>query len=304
MAVGTGSNTPGGVASPSGAAQSQVSVPADELLHSANSGLIIHRVGQVNYDFGTEARTFARDLQDHNNRALHPYLTAFIYEEVLGVEDRLHWLIHMRNPNDYGKLLEMVEHDRSFQDISLADRLPERGGGNWDKMFAQGSFRETVIVPQHGLTHADDDADLSGLFAAPAMYQAAQPPEQMLHSGNAGAIVHRTAEVRYELRKEGRAFAFEWQDLVNRKLSGDATIFLYEETWGTQDRIHWLIHLRTLENWHQITDLAAQDDDMRKLLAADVVPAGKGGGTWGRMFVEGSIRSTVLVPLGTAPVGG
>ncbi|MBY8848605.1 aminotransferase class I/II-fold pyridoxal phosphate-dependent enzyme, partial [Saccharothrix sp. MB29] len=63
--------------------------PVDELLHTGNSGLIIHRVGQVNYRFRRQARSFARDLQDGTNKALHPYATTLVYEELFGVQDRV-----------------------------------------------------------------------------------------------------------------------------------------------------------------------------------------------------------------------
>lgn len=277
-------------------AQYQTPTPPEEILHSGNAGLIIHRVGQVAYEFRGEAREFATALQQHNNQALHPYATAFVYEEILGRQERLHWLIHMRAPNDYGRLLEMVEHDTEFQEIAQGDRLTERGGGNWERMFTESTFQEVVIVPQHGLTHAGEDDDLNGFFAAPAHHQTGQSPEVMLHSANAGAIVHRRAQVRYEMRKEGRQYAYEWQDHINRTLAGDATIFLYEETWGRQDRIHWMIHLRTLDSYRELLRLPETDPEFRKLLDRECVPPHKGGGTWGRMFVEGSINDTVLVP--------
>ncbi|SCE73351.1 hypothetical protein GA0070562_2103 [Micromonospora tulbaghiae] len=277
-------------------AQHQTTTAPDEILHSGNAGLIIHRVGQVAYEFRDEAREFARSLQQHNNQVLHPYATAFVYEEVFGRQERLHWLIHMRAPNDYGRLLEMVEHDSDFKEIAQGDRLTDRGGGNWERMFGEATFQETVIVPQHGLTHADEDDDLDGLFAAPAHHQTDQPADRMLHSANACAIVHRRAQVKYEMRKEGRQFAYEWQEHINRALAGEATIFLYEETWGRQDRIHWLIHLRTLDAYRHLMRLAETDDDFRALLDKQFVAPHKGGGTWGRMFVEGSINDTVLVP--------
>jgi len=164
-------------------------------------------------------------------------------------------------------------------------------------MFEEASFRESVIVPQHGLTPAGEDAEMVGLFAAPAQFQVPQQREEQLHSANAHVIIHRTAQVKYGLRKEGRQFAFEWQDYINRILPGVVTIFLYEETWGTQDRIHWLIHLRELGAYREIMDLETVDDEFRKLLAADRIAQHKGGGTWGRMFVDGTIHDTVLVPL-------
>ncbi|MDQ2583626.1 DUF6039 family protein [Saccharothrix yanglingensis] len=276
-------------------AQEQTPDPVDELLHTGNSGLIIHRVGQVNYRFRRQARSFARDLQDGTNKALHPYATTLVYEELFGVQDRLHWLIHMKAPNDYGRLLEMVDHDAEYQEIAEADRLSEDGGGNWERMFAEGSFREHIIVPQHGLTHADDH-DVEGLFAAPAQFQTDQSRDVMLHSGNAGVVLHRTGQVRYALRKQGRKFAFEWGAHLNRELAGRCTVFLYEEQWGTQDRIHWMIHLRTLDDYRAVLEQETGNDELRALLAKQRVPDHAGGGDWGALFLDGSLHDTVLIP--------
>ncbi|GAA2267793.1 MULTISPECIES: DUF6039 family protein [Kitasatospora] len=273
----------------------QVDVSPDELMHSANSGLIIHRVGQLAYELRAEGRSFARDLQFFTNKGLHPYATTLVYEELFGVQDRMHWLIHMRAPNDYARLLEMVDHDEEFQEVSTSDRLTEKGGGNWEKMFVQGSFQERVIVPQHGLTHADEE-DLGDLFAAPARCQTRQSPEQMLHSANAGVIIHRSGQVRFEFRKEARKFALAWLSRINEALAGYATVLLYEEQWGVQDRVHWLIHLKTLDDYRRIVELEAGDAELRELLTGERVPAHRGGGTWGRMFLDGSLRETVLVP--------
>lgn len=277
-------------------AQSQVGFPAAETMHSANSGIIVHRVGQVVYELRDEGREFARVLQHHTNQTLHPHVTTLVYQEILGVQERLHWYIHMRAPNDYGKLLQMVDHDTEFQEIGLVDRLPDKGGGNWERMFVEGSFQETVIVPQHGLTHHCDD-EVDGLFAAPAKNQTAQSPDEILNTANARAIVHRKAQVKYEFRKEGRAFAYDWQDHVNRALPGEATVLLYEEQWGKQDRIHWLIHLRSLDSYRAIVELAGKDDTYGQLFSAERVPQYKGGGTWGRMFLDGSIEDVVLLPI-------
>ncbi|MFJ1598294.1 DUF6039 family protein [Streptomyces sp. NPDC088261] len=277
-------------------AAEQVAEPPGQLLHTGNSGLIIHRVGQLAYEFRTEGRSFARDLQFFTNKALHPNATTLVYEELFGTQDRLHWLIHMRAPNDYGQLLEMVDHNTEFQEVSTSDRLAGQGGGNWERMFLQGSFHERVIVPQHGLTHAHEEADLDGLFAVPARFQSDQLPEQQLHSANAGVIIHRTGQVRFEFRKEGRNFAFAWLSRINEALAGHATVFLYEEQWGTQDRIHWMIHLRSLDDYSRIVELERTDAEFREILTGRRIPEGRGGGTWGRMFLDGTLQETVLVP--------
>ena len=45
---------------------------------------------------------------------------------------------------DYGRLLEMADHDAAFKNIYEGDRLPERGGGNWERMFVQDRARSLL----------------------------------------------------------------------------------------------------------------------------------------------------------------
>lgn len=278
-------------------AQLQASIPADELLHSANSGMIIHRRGQLDYEFAAEGRSFSVDLLSYVNQAQAGVATTFCYEEVFGTRERLNWFIHMKTPNDYQKLLEMVDHDREFQSISDVDRLPEKGHGNWDKMFLYGSLGDRILVPQHGIADDDHDDDHPlETFVPPAACQLTQPPELQLNSANAGAIVLRNADLRYEFRKEGRIFAFDWQNFVNERLAGQVTALLYEQTWGQQDRIHHLIHLRSLDDYQALAELDRSDEMAEKIYAKQRVHESKGGGTWDRVFVPASIRDTLLIP--------
>ena len=122
-----------------------------ELLHSGNSGFIVHRVGQSKYGFHSEALEFSSALMNYMNSKVGEYVTTLAYEEVFGRRGNLHWLVHMKSPNDYSRLLKMVDHDNSFRKVVEEDRLPSRGGGNWERLFVETSFKETILVPQHGL---------------------------------------------------------------------------------------------------------------------------------------------------------
>ncbi|MDY7792745.1 DUF6039 family protein [Burkholderia ubonensis] len=67
----------------------------------------------------------------------------------------------------------LVDHDKAFQDSYQEDRLPERGGGDCERIFVQGSFREHVIVPRHGFAReAMDELDPRS-FLPPARHQIA-----------------------------------------------------------------------------------------------------------------------------------
>lgn len=277
-------------------ASGQTSIPIEDLLQSANAGMIIHRTGQLEYEFATEGRDWSVDLLEHINKAQLSVCTTFAYEEVFGIRERLHWLIHMKSPNDYSKLLDMVEHDNKYLDIASSDRLPAaKGGGNWERMFTYGSLRERILLGQHGLT-PDDDHEHADTFVPPAGRQVRQPEESQLNSANAGAIIMRSAEVLYEFREEGRQFAFSWQGYVNRELSGQVTSMLYEETFGQQDRIHWLIHLRTLDDYAALARLDRAKSTFTEVYAAERLHSSKGGGKWDRLFRPASILDTLLIP--------
>lgn len=283
-------------------AHAQTPSAPEEPLHSASAGVLIHRVGQLRYAFRAEGRAFARTLQDRTNRLLHPHATVLLYEELFGTRDLLHWLVHLRTPNDYALFLHAADRDPGVRQVVEADRLAEKGGGNWERMFEEGTFQEEVIVPQHGAAPGEEAHD--GRFVPPARGQTSVPPDEQLNSASAGAIVHRTGQLRYAHRHEGRDFACAWLERVNVALRGRATAFLYEETWGRQDRIHWLIHLRSPADLPLLAELGARDAGYRDLFAREWVPAARGGGTWARMFVEATLRDAVLVPLGAAAADG
>ncbi|MFC6082830.1 DUF6039 family protein [Sphaerisporangium aureirubrum] len=282
-------------------AQHQTSLPPEHLLHSGNAGLIIHRVGMLEYEMAQEGRDFSAELVNYMNRAQAGVATTFLYEEVFGVRDRVHWFVHMKSPELYSRLLEMVDHDAVFQDISLRDRLPKKGGGNWEKMFIYGSLRETIMCPQHGFANVDheehtDPRERRETFVPPATHQTHQPADQQLNSANAGAIILRTGDVRYEFREEGRKFLYDWSSYVNDNLPGQATAFIYEQTWGQQDRIHCLIHLRQLEDYRLVQEIDRSEGMAKEVYDIERVPEAKGGGRWDRLFVPTSINDVVMVP--------
>lgn len=293
------------------AAQKQTRVASNLLLNSANAGVVIVRRGQIKNLFRHEAREFAREVSDYINTAQVGVCTVFNYEETFGTQDRIYWLIHMKTLDDYVHLLEMGKEHKAFQDIFTKDRVSgDKGYGKWDKMFVDGSFQETVLTAHHwgshGTTFTKDvrTAKLapSSVLApaseqlAPAMQMGAVKADQVLHSGNAGAILLRSGQVRSEFRSEGREFAREVIDAINTKQSEIATTFLYEEHFGRQDRIHWITHMRNLGDYHTICQMGTGDESFRQVFQQDRVPSARGGGDWSRMFVEGSMQETMLMP--------
>lgn len=268
-------------------------------LNSGTGGLLLHRQGQLNYGFAAEGRRFSRDLVAHMNAKLGGTITTFFYDEAFGVRDRVHWLVHLKAPNDYARLLDMVDDDVEFRDISLVDRLPEKGHGNWERMFVEGSMTERVLVPQHGLhyRHEGTDPDTERDNYVPgARNQSAQPFDVQLDSSSAGAIVLRTVDVAYRFREEGRLFAFDWQESVNQAFPGRVTSLLFEQNFGRQDRLHWLIHLRDLADYRLLGEFDESEAARASVYGKPRVHESKGGGSWDDLFLPATMHDTVLVP--------
>jgi hypothetical protein len=109
--------------------------------------------------------------------------------------------------------------------------------------------------------------------------------------------MHRTGELKYEFRAEGREFARALTESWNASLGGEATIFLYEEAFGLSDRIHWFIHLRKLTSYYNLMGLRARTmPAAREVFTKQWIPEEKGGGGWERMFVQGSLQDLALTP--------
>ncbi|MEO0330040.1 MAG: DUF6039 family protein, partial [Pseudomonadota bacterium] len=289
---------------------SQIKTAADQLnsteniLHSLNSGFVIHRVGQVSYDFLSEARTFAQELQGYMNMQLKEKATTLVYEEVLGNYGYMHWLVHMKTPSDYGQLLEMVDHDEAFQKIYQDDRLPQRGGGNWERMFVQGSFKENILVPQHGFAKEALDEKEQGLFTTAARHQLPNSAKPFLDTSSAGAILLRTGQAKYECRDLARYYLSEWQAYINKVAPGIITSSQFEEMWGSQDTLHMIVHLRSLADYTILRNLEIEDAGLIELMKkpraemnGEVVP-------WGGLFEASTLSDKVLLPISAQPHEG
>jgi hypothetical protein len=296
-------------------ASMQTSVPEDALIHSAGAGFLVHRTAQLKYEHAEEGMAFARELVEMLNAAQRGYATVLLFQEFAGLRSRVHWLLHLHNPDDYKRLLTMVDHSQKWREWAQLDRLPHKGGGAWDKVFVEGSISERVFCPQHGVGHAHDapgshshdghdghDDHDTGTFQPPALHQSRVPLSALLHSANAGAIVHRTAKVRYETREQGRFYLFRWAERITEGLVGTASAFTYEEMWGVQDRLHALVHLTGPEAYQRVLEFEATDPQMRRIQQVEYAPGTPGEGRWPYMFLDGSFTDTMLVPVaGTHP---
>ncbi|MFJ8189379.1 DUF6039 family protein [Streptomyces sp. NPDC096094] len=59
-------------------------------------------------------------------------------------------------------------------------------------------------------------------------------------------------------------------DAINAKQGGEVSVLLYEEAFGTSDRIHWLIHMKSLASYYSLIDMRAwMEDDVRDVYSKE-----------------------------------
>lgn len=296
----------GAVVAPAG---HQTVLAPEKILHSGNSGMIVERTAQVRSEFHSESREFARELAEYINTSQEGVASVFVYEETFGTKDLVHWLIHLKSMDAYETLVRMGSRDEDYRGLFGKARIDEsKGGGGWARMFVDGTLRESVLLPQFwGMYGTAVDGTLerqSAVFQQagtavslpPARHQTSQPDGLLLHTANAGIVIHRTAQIIYDFRSEARQFAREAAEAINDNLAGEATVLLYEDAFGPMDRIHWLIHMRSLGTYQRLLQLHVQDESVRDIFFRERAPEKGAGGTWARMFVQGSFQDVALTP--------
>lgn len=279
-------------------ARQQTSLPASEILHSGNCGVIVERTAQLHGYFKSEGRIFARELAEYINTNYAGIATVFVYEETFGTKDILHWLIHLRSLYDYERMIAMGTADAGWRDIIMRERIPAaKGGGSSERLFTDGSLVETVLLPQNmGMYGTSEDSSFQPDVPC-AQHQSPLPPEKTLNSATCGIIMHRTGETVHLYRNEARQFCRAIAQKWTKDLEGRASVFFYEEAFGRSDRVHWLIHLKTLSVYYDLMGHRARvDDEAREIFTREWIAPEKGGGGWERLFVQGSLADTALTP--------
>ncbi|WP_051829800.1 MULTISPECIES: DUF6039 family protein [Streptomyces] len=277
-----------------------------EELHSANAGVIVHRTGQLRGGLAGPARQAARDAVEYLNAKHAGIATVQMFEETFGVRDKLHLFMYLRSLSDY-ETLTQAEGDICggvFGNPKLTD---------WDRLFVEGTVQDTVAHPHrwgiHGTLTEAMAADPSvnpnvdgphgpTFVVTPAEAQTAQEPGDIVHSGNCGILMRRTAEFNYSYRDEARVFARTIAENVNLCMAGHASVFLYEEDFGPMDRVHWYIHMKSMDVYYALMGLDARTDENapRASYLQDWISMDKGGGSWDKMLVQGSVRDLALTP--------
>ncbi|WP_462185998.1 DUF6039 family protein, partial [Frankia sp. CcWB2] len=129
----------------------------------------------------------------------------------------------------------------------------------------------------------------------PASAQSPVPPQRQLHSGNAGFIIARSTQLKYEHSAEGRRLFGDVITYMNRADLNGASFFFYEELFGRKDRVHWLIHWKTPNDYSISLRMVDHDEKMIDLLESDRVVDDNSAGMWGRAVVESSVQERILV---------
>lgn len=272
-------------------------------LNTATAGVLIHRTAQIRSGLGKEAREASRGAVDYLNGRYPGVAAVAAYEEAFGTRDKLHWIMSMRSLTDFAAL-QGSEPGGVFTNPRLED---------WSRLFVEGSVRDTVMQPHrwgmHGTmtesmaadpsVHPNVDGEFGPHFAVlPAREQTEVGDEALVHSGNAGLVMVRSADFSYSFREEARVFARTIAETVNLNAAGQATVLLYEEDFGSMDRVHWLIHMRSIEVYYMLMGLDARTDPTapRANYLQQWISAEKGGGSWDRMLIQGSVRDLALAP--------
>jgi len=117
-----------------------------------------------------------------------------------------------------------------------------------------------------------------------------------MNSMNSGAIIVRTAQVKSKYRVEGRAFADGLTQVSNRELLGIVTTAVYEEPFGTQDRLTWLIHLRDLNNFNEVASSCSTPEAFEQLRQFTRLGGADTDVPWEEIFVDGSFNDRLIIP--------
>lgn len=133
-------------------------------------------------------------------------------------------------------------------------------------------------------------------YLPPATKQTSVAKSELMHSGNAGVIIMRSGQVTNLFRNEARECALEVCEHTNKTQKGFISSYIYEETYGQQDRIYWFIHLRSLSDYMRFHRLANVDPAFGEIFMRNRAPHMEGGATWIDMFPEATFQETVIVP--------
>jgi hypothetical protein len=130
-------------------AQSHFDVPADKLMNSMSAGAIIVRTAQLKAKYRIQGRAFAQGMADYVTTEMNGLASCALFDEALGTQDRITWLIHLRQLSDYQELMAQSSRPEAFFHLQEAMRAGGHStdASTWDEMFIEGSMQERVLIP-------------------------------------------------------------------------------------------------------------------------------------------------------------
>lgn len=259
-------------------------------MHTTNCGVVVRREVRFRQGAVIDGRARAKALAEEVSADLAGRATLRAYQDMAGFADRVHWMIHLDTLADYAEVIRRLDaSDQQARDV------------------LDGSHAEMCMIPQHWGMYGTADAVPAGetvaerredLLVPPAQLQSAVPADKTLSSDTARLIIHRWAQPVYGLRGEARSFARAVAESINQWSPGVASSFVFENAFGPADRIHWLIHMRGPESYYDMIDMHQRmTPEVAAIYLEERIPAAKGGGTWSRMFLEGSMDEVAFIPL-------
>lgn len=281
-------------------AQQQIALSPEDTLTTTSAGAVIKLKGLVKQSLVSETRKVLQSISNYINDIYKGRASLFVFEELFGTKNTIYLLFQVETLQDYYDIMQIDMNCGPLRTI-INDKISGIVN-DWSELFESGTLASQTLLPQFRRMYGANDSGTEMTFQKPltglppAFHQFTLPLENIIHSGNAGLMIHREAQLKYEFRSEGRQFARDVVDSINTKARGEATAFLYEEAFGNADKIHWLIHMDKIDSYYPLIQIHAADPEVRELYFKETLPKEKGGGNWSKMFVEGSMKDNSFVP--------
>lgn len=109
-----------------------------------------------------------------------------------------------------------------------------------------------------------------------------------MDTSNIGALVHRSADLVWNEVERGREWGRQVTEVINANRNADVEILSFEEHFGTQNKLHWMMLFEDLAVYNEMRSNIHTDADFLALANPKV---------WEGLFVQGSVKDVVMQPI-------